>query len=97
MKIAVIAAAIVLAIIRPFLSPHPVSMQGSYEAIAHMFVGGVIGAWLVARARWLLATASALTIVEIGSAVAGVLLKQLIERLSAEQHCDRLVLANARV
>ena len=75
MKFAVIAAAIVLAIIRPFLSPHPVSMQGSYEAIAHMFVGGVIGAWLVTRARWLLATASALTIVEIGSAVAGVLLK----------------------
>ena len=44
MKFAVIAVALVLGIIRPFLSPHPVSMQGSYEAIAHLFVGGIIGA-----------------------------------------------------
>ena len=43
MKFAVIAFAVVLGIVRPFLSPHPVSFQGSYEAIAHMFVGGVIG------------------------------------------------------
>ena len=55
MKIAVIAVAVVLGIIRPFLAPHPVSMQGSYEALAHLFVGGVIGAWMVARVRWLLA------------------------------------------
>ena len=32
MKIATIATAIVLGLIRPFLSPHPVSLQGSYEA-----------------------------------------------------------------
>ena len=68
MKFAVIAFAIVLGIIRPFLSPHPVSFQGSYEAIAHMFVGGVIGAWMMTRARWLLVTAIGLTVVEIGSA-----------------------------
>ena len=75
MKFVVIAAAVVLGIIRPFLSPHPVSMQGSYEAIAHMFVGGVIGAWLVTRAPWLLATAIVLAIVEVGSALFGVLVK----------------------
>jgi len=75
MKFAVIAFAIVLGVIRPFLSPHPVSFQGSYEAIAHMFVGGVIGAWMVTRARWLLVTAIGLTVVEVGSAVVGVLLR----------------------
>ena len=43
MKFAVVAIAIVLGIVRPFLSPHPVSLQGSYEALAHLFVGGVVG------------------------------------------------------
>ena len=71
MKFAVIALAIALGAIRPFLSPHPVSFQGSYEAVAHLFVGGVIGAWLVSRERWLLWIALALTIVEVGSAVIG--------------------------
>ena len=75
MKFAVIAVALVLGIVRPFLAPHPVSLQGSYEAVAHLFVGGVIGAWLVTRARWLLVTAIGLTVVEIGSAVIGLLLR----------------------
>ena len=59
-KYVVIAAAIVLGVIRPFLAPHPVSLQGSYEACAHLFVGGIIGAWLVTKARWLLAIGVAL-------------------------------------
>jgi hypothetical protein len=70
MKFAIIAIAIVLGVIRPFLSPHPVSLQGSYEAIAHLFVGGVVGAWLVTRARWLLVIGIGLTVVEVASAVA---------------------------
>jgi hypothetical protein len=70
MKFAIIAIAIVLGVIRPFLSPHPVSLQGSYEAIAHLFVGGVVGAWLVTRARWLLVIGIGLTIIEVASAVA---------------------------
>jgi hypothetical protein len=37
MKFAIIAIAVVLGVIRPFLSPHPVSLQGSYEALAHLF------------------------------------------------------------
>lgn len=72
-KYAVMTAAIALGIIRPFLAPHPVSRQGSYEAIAHQFVGGIIAAWRVTRARWLLATAIALTVVEVGSALFGAL------------------------
>ena len=70
MKFAIIAIAIVLGMIRPFLSPHPVSLQGSYEALAHLFVGGVVGAWLVTRARWLLVIGIGLTVVEVASAVA---------------------------
>jgi hypothetical protein len=69
MKFAIIAIAIVLGVIRPFLSPHPVSLQGSYEAIAHLFVGGVVGAWLVTRGRWLLVIGIGLTVVEVASAV----------------------------
>jgi hypothetical protein len=70
MKFAIIAIAIVLGVIRPFLSPHPVSLQGSYEALAHLFVGGVVGAWLVTRARWLLVIGIGLTVVEVASAIA---------------------------
>ena len=69
MKFAIIAIAVVLGVIRPFLSPHPVSVQGSYEAIAHLFVGGVVGAWLVTRGRWLLVIGIGLTVVEVASAV----------------------------
>jgi hypothetical protein len=70
MKIAVIAVAVVLAIFRPFLEPHPVSLQGSYEALAHLFVGGVFGGWMVNRSRWLLVTGLGITAVEILSAIA---------------------------
>jgi ABC-type Mn2+/Zn2+ transport system permease subunit len=70
MKYAVIAIAVVLAVIRPFLAPHPVSMQGSYEALAHVFVGGVFGAWIANRERWLLWTGLGITAVEILSAIA---------------------------
>ena len=42
---------------RPFLPTHPVSLAGSYEAAAHLVVGGILGAWIVSRARWLLITA----------------------------------------
>jgi hypothetical protein len=41
-------------------------MSGSYEAAAHLFVGGLIGAWIVNRRRWIwLAVAIAITIVEV--------------------------------
>ncbi len=74
MKFAIIGIAVVLGVIRPFLSPHPVSLQGSYEALAHLFVGGVIGAWLVTRARWLIVIGIGLTVVEVASAVASSLM-----------------------
>jgi hypothetical protein len=72
MKVAVIIISIALAVVRPFLAPHAVSMQGSYEALAHVFVGGVFGAWMVNRERWLLWTGLGITAVEILSAIASV-------------------------
>ncbi len=70
MKIAVITLAVAVAIARPFLPPHPVSMQGSYEALAHLLVGGVFGAWLATRKSWLLFTGIGITAVEIICAAA---------------------------
>ena len=44
--------------------------EGSYQALAHLFVGGVIGPWLVSKSRWLLWIAIGLSIVEVSSAIA---------------------------
>ena len=73
MKATVILVAIAIAAVRPFLPTHPVSLQGSYEAVAHMVVGGIIGAWIVSRARWLLFTAIGLSVVEVVCAAIGAL------------------------
>ena len=69
MKLLVIVAAIGIAAARPFMTSHAVSSQGSYEAMAHVFVGGLIGAWLVNRKRWLLITALAISAVEVVCAI----------------------------
>jgi len=48
---------------------HSVSLPGSYEAMAHIVVGGLIGAWLVNRERWLLMSALAVSAVEVVCAI----------------------------
>lgn len=49
-----------------FLIPtHALSPVGSYEAFAHLFVGGLLGAWLATRERPYLVIALALTAVEV--------------------------------
>lgn len=68
MKYFVIAVVAAFAAIRPFMPPHPVSLQGSYEAMAHIVVGGLIGAWLVNRQRWLLWTFLGFSAIEVLSA-----------------------------
>jgi hypothetical protein len=40
-----------LAIGRFFVPTHGLSPAGSYEAVAHLVVGGLAGAWLVSK-RW---------------------------------------------
>lgn len=62
-------AALAVGIIRPFLTSHPLSAEGSYEAFAHLFVGGLIGAWLVTRERLYLRLVVGLSIVELASAL----------------------------
>jgi hypothetical protein len=40
--------------------------EGSYEAFAHLFVGGLFGAWMVKRTEWLwLSLAIAASILEL--------------------------------
>jgi hypothetical protein len=70
LKFAVITLAVAIAVARPFLPPHPVSIQGSYEALAHLVVGGIFGAWLANRKSWLLFTGIGITAVEVICAAA---------------------------
>jgi len=43
----IIAFAIIIAIIRFFIPPTRLSLSGSYQAIAHIFVGFLIGKYVV--------------------------------------------------
>lgn len=43
----VVLAAISVA--RFFIEPRPVSIAGSYQAMAHFFVAALFGAWLVSK------------------------------------------------
>jgi hypothetical protein len=70
-----IAIAVLIAAARPFMPTHAVSMPGSYEAMAHLFVGGVVGAWIATRQRWLLAIGVCLSIVEVVCALFGTMSK----------------------
>lgn len=82
MKPAVLFAAAVIGLIRPVLlfvevNPH---VQSSYEAAAHLLVGGLVGAWLHGRDTqrmspfyvvrpWVMRTFWTLTAVEIACAL----------------------------
>ena len=70
-----IATAVLIAIARPFMPTHPASLPGSYEAAAHLFVGGVIGAWIATRQRWLLVIAIGVSVVEVVCRRAGSLVE----------------------
>jgi hypothetical protein len=66
-----LAALIAVAIgaIRPFLVSHPLSLEGSYEAFAHLFIGALIGAWFANRDRLFLGLVIGLSLVELVSAI----------------------------
>jgi hypothetical protein len=58
-------AALVLAVGRFFVPTRELSAAGSYQAFAHLFVGGLAGAWCASR-RWVfLVLFVALTLVEL--------------------------------
>jgi hypothetical protein len=53
---------IVFSVVRFMIPSHPLSPAGSYEAMAHLFIGGLIGAYFVSRDRkylWMIAALSA--------------------------------------
>ncbi len=60
-----IVVAIVFAVVRFFIPTHPVSPHGSYEAFAHLFVGGLIGAALTTKKWFYIGLVVVLSIVEL--------------------------------
>lgn len=60
-----VIAALVIALIRFMIPTHPLTLVGSYEAVAHLFVGGLIGAWLVSRRHLFLVVVVLLSVVEL--------------------------------
>ena len=67
MKTLVVAAAVATAAARFFVPSHPLSGAGSYEAIAHLFVGGLLGAGIDKDRRWCWWAAAALSAVELAA------------------------------
>jgi hypothetical protein len=43
--------ALIFLIARFFMPTHPLSPHGTYEAFAHLFVGGLFGAWMVSKLK----------------------------------------------
>lgn len=52
---------------RFFVPGHNLSLAGSYEAFAHLFVGGLIGAWIVSRKAWMLWIVGIMSVVELAA------------------------------
>ena len=50
---------------RFFVPGHGLSLPGTYEAFAHLFVGGLIGGWVVCRKSWLLYVVGVMSLVEL--------------------------------
>lgn len=57
--------ALVIALIRFMIPSHPLSPAGSYEAAAHLFVGGLIGAWMVSKKHVFLVMFIVMSLVEL--------------------------------
>ncbi len=56
---------VALSIVRFMIPSHPLSGPGSYEAVAHLVVGFLIGAYVAGRDRRYLWAALALSAVEV--------------------------------
>lgn len=76
MKAVVVGVALLFAVARFFVPHGPApSLPGTYQAFAHLFVGGLFGGWLARRDRnWLWWLAAGLTGVEVAAFAAGRLL-----------------------
>ena len=58
-----------IGVARFFLPAHSPTVAGSYQAFAHLFVGGLFGAYFASRKKFLLYIALALTVLEVVAAV----------------------------
>lgn len=66
LAVLLVVATVAFGVGRAFVTGgHPLSLPGSYQAFAHLFVGGLIGAWIVCRDRLLLGMAAGLIAVEL--------------------------------
>lgn len=67
MTYALRAFCMVMVVLRFTIPPsgHPLSLAGSYEALAHLLVGGLVGAWLATKDKSYLWLAVGLSFVEI--------------------------------
>lgn len=73
MQILIILVMVLLCLIRPFIPLQKASLVGTYEAFAHIFVGGIIGAYLAGGGLWLLYLAIGGSIVEVVCVSIGVI------------------------
>lgn len=69
--VVVMAGAIIVTLLRMTVPGHDLSYAGSYEAFAHLFVGGLLGAWYVSRDHWLLAVVGVMSFLELLAFLAG--------------------------
>lgn len=61
--------ACLLGIVRFAISPSELSFSGTYQAVAHIFVGGLLGAWLASRQRAYLWIVLGLSVLEVIAAI----------------------------
>lgn len=64
-NIVLLMIALVFGVLRFSIPSHQLSLPGTYEAFAHLFLGGLIGAWLVSKEKVYLLVVLALTAVEL--------------------------------
>ncbi len=64
-SIAVLTVTALFSVGRFFIPSHGLSLTGTYEAFAHLFIGGLIGAWIGTRQTWLVWVIAGLSAVEL--------------------------------
>lgn len=60
-----VLVSLTLSVIRFLIPSHALSLNGSYEAVAHLFVGGLMGAWIVSKEKTYLLLVGVLSLVEL--------------------------------
>jgi hypothetical protein len=63
-NLVLLVVAVTFGVFRFTMPSHPLSLPGTYEAFAHLFLGGLIGAWLISKDRFYLLLILALSVVE---------------------------------